>query len=519
MAVRTLTFRRVLMWSLATLALGAAGTAAVVGVMLVRSSPVDTRGTLAFENPLHIPPLAPSRIVDGRRTFDLHVAAGTTAFRPGPETATWGIDGTYLSPTLRADRGDVVQVNVTNGLDQATTLHWHGMELPATADGGPHQMIEPGATWSPSWTIDQPAATLWFHPHPHGATADHVMRGIAGLFIVDDPEATALGLPSEYGVDDIPVIIQDRAFDDDNQFSMREPFLAGLGLLGDEILVNGTLDPHLELASRLVRLRVLNGSNARAYDLRFDDGRSFDLVASDGGLLPRAVEATSVMVTPGERVEIVVELAPGEQPILQSVEPDLGTGLWAGSRTNGSSDAFDVLQLRAAEDLVGDGERPGELVALDLPTEDEAVETRRFELGNSRIDGRRMAMDRIDHVVAADTTEVWEVENAHSAAHSFHVHLVQFAVLDVDGEPPPPHLAGWKDTVYVPPGSTIRIIARFGDHADATTPYMYHCHVLAHEDDGMMGQFLVVEPGTDVAPGDVEPVHDHGHGGGGGHSH
>ena len=477
-----------------------------LGLLAWRAGPVDTTGTLAFENPLRIPPLADSRVEDGRRTFDLRIGAGTTPFLDGPETATWGIDGSYLAPTLRAERGEDVRVHVTNGVEEATTLHWHGMELPARADGGPHQMIEPGTTWSPEWTIDQPAATLWFHPHLHGATADHVMRGVAGMFIVDDPAAAALGLPDRYGVDDIPVILQDRAFDEDNQFVVREPFLSGVGLLGDQILVNGTYDPHLEVTTRLVRLRVLNASNARVYDLRFDDGRPFALVGTDGGLLPRPVEMEELMVSPGERVEVVVAVEPGERPVLQSVRPDLGTNLLSGSRSNGSSDAFDLLQLRAATELEEVSDLPDELVEMDAPEAEGSVRTRTFTLAGNRIDGRAMEMDRIDHVVTAGTTEVWEVRNTDGLPHSFHVHLVRFAVLDVDGRPPPPHLRGWKDTVYVPPGSTLRFVARFGDHVDPSTPFMYHCHVLRHEDDGMMGQFVVVDPGFD---GSVGPVHTH----------
>lgn len=475
-------------------------------------APVSNVGQLSFANELRIPPLAPSSIdAEGRRRFDLTFQAGETSFLDGAATETWGLNGSYLAPTLRASRGETVQVDVTNGVDEDTTLHWHGMALPAAMDGGPHQMIEPGATWSPTWTIDQPASTLWFHPHLHGATAEQVYRGAAGMFIVDDPESSALDLPSTYGVDDVPVIVQDRNFDGDNQFTGARTGIDQTGILGDEILVNGTHDPHLDVTTELVRLRVLNASNGRIYSLGLDDGRPFHLVGTDGGLLASPASMTSLRLSPGERAEIVVAMAPGERVVLRSGHPDLGVnGLQ--SRLVGGEDSFDLLELRAAEHLDPSAPLPARLAEVDPPSSGESVQTRTFDLGNDRINGRQMEMDRIDQVVTAGTVEIWEITNDHSLPHSFHPHLVHVAVLDVDGRPPPPELSGWKDTLYVPPDTTIRVIARFDGTPDPAVPYMFHCHVLAHEDAGMMGQFLLVEPGTvvdDRLPG-LGGTHDHG---------
>jgi len=483
--------------ALAVVALGACG-----------SSPVSTVGELDFANPLRIPPLAePDR--DGNRvTFDLEFQAGTTRFLDGPATDTWGLNGSYLAPTLRARLGDQVTVHVTNSVDETTTLHWHGMHLPSSEDGGPHQMIEPGATWSPSWTINQPAATLWFHPHLHERTAEHVYRGAAGMFILDDPAAAALDLPDTYGVDDIPVIVQDRSFGRDNQFTRREP--ANTGILGDEILINGTHNPHLDVTTELVRLRVLNASNGRLYNLRFDDHRPYHLIATDSGLLPAPVEMTDLRMAPGERAELVVAMRPGERAVLQSVEPDLGTS--SGGRGNGSHDSFDLLQLRAADHLESSATLPNQLVPIDELHPNEVVATRSFELGNDTINGNKMDMERVDLVVENGAVEVWEITNDHGRPHSFHPHLIHFLVLDVDGHPPPPHLSGWKDTIYVPPGETIRVIARFDGYPDPTVPYMFHCHILQHEDDGMMGQFVVIEPGTTPPDRiDIGEDHDDGH--------
>ena len=225
--------------------------------------------------------------------FDLDVRAGATQFRDGVATETWGVDGTYLGPTLRAARGDDVEIAVHNGADAVTTMRWHGMHLPASMDGGPHQEVAPGETWRPTWTIDQPASTLWYHPHPHGRTAEHVDRGVAGVLIVDDEEEADLDLPRTYGVDDLPVIVQDRNFDGDNQFG-------GAGR-GDELSGQRDVRPVVDVADERVRLRLLNGSNARFFDFGFVDGRSFEVIASDGGLLRLPVTVDRVPLSPGER--------------------------------------------------------------------------------------------------------------------------------------------------------------------------------------------------------------------------
>jgi FtsP/CotA-like multicopper oxidase with cupredoxin domain len=180
-------------------------------------------------------------------------------------------------------------------------------------------------------------------------------------------------------------------------------------------------------------------------------------------------------------------------------------------RFAGGDDSFDILELRAADTLAPSPAVPDALATIDRPDPDDAVRTREFRLGDSAINGDRMDMDRVDQVVTVDTTEIWEIRNTDGNPHSFHPHLVHFAVLDVEGEPPPPELAGWKDTLYVPPNSTIRIIARFEDHADPTTPYMFHCHVLRHEDQGMMGQFVVVEPGDQPDLSGMGSMADHDH--------
>jgi FtsP/CotA-like multicopper oxidase with cupredoxin domain len=499
---------------------GAAALAAVVLVVVGVGAWFYTRavesnvGDLSFANELDVPPLLePTADDDGRKVFELDFQAGETELLDGQLTETWGLNGTYLGPTLRAERGDRVEVRVTNGVSETTTLHWHGMHLPAEMDGGPHQMVDPGETWSPTWDIDQPAATLWYHPHLMGETADHVYRGAAGMFILDDDEARDTGLPDDYGIDDVPLIVQDKRFDSDGSLDDSTSFMSNVGVLGDEILINGTHDPYFEATTSLVRFRVLNASNARVYNLGFADDRPYWLVGTDSGLLEQPHETTRLQLSPGERAEIVVDVEPGERAVLRSHSPDLGVN-FPQDRFNGGDDTFDLLEIRGAPDLDDSGPLPETLVEMEAPTEDEAVGTRTFDFTNGHtINGREMDPGRIDQVVEVDTTEIWEITNDHGTPHSFHPHLIHFAVLDVDGEAPPPPLQGWKDTIYVPPGSTIRVIARFEDYTDPDTPYMFHCHVLRHEDGGMMGQFVVVGPGEEPDPSALADAtgdrHDH----------
>ena len=479
--------------------------AVVAGVVLVglaaaaflvwSSAKTSTVGELEFANRLAIPPLAEPRVDDqGRKVFDLDLEQGVSELLPGTETETWGANGPHLAPTLRASRGDEVMPRVVNGLgEETTTIHWHGMHLPAAADGGPHQRIAPGETWAPTWTIDQPAATLWYHPHPHPETEDQVYRGLVGMFILDDDDAERLAVPDDYGVNDIPLIIQDKKFDDDGSLDFSKGPISPTGLLGDEILVNGTHDPHLEVSTERVRLRLLNASGARIYIIGFADDREFDLIATDAGLLEAPRVMDRIQLSPGERAEIVAEFEPGERVVLRSFEPELGTNFWDG-RFAGGDDSFDLLEIRAAGELAPGPEIPQRLATQEPLADTEAAEVRRFELsGQGSINGRSMDMTRIDEVVEVGTTELWEVSNASGTPHNFHPHGVSFRVLEYAGGPAPPLLTGLKDTVYVPPNETVRMITEFSDYTDPELPYMFHCHVLQHEDRGMMGQYTVVE--------------------------
>lgn len=455
---------------------------------------VSTVGEEQFDNELSIPPLAKSRVdKDGTRVFDLRMQAGEKEFEDGRKTSTWGFNGDYLGPTLRAERGEKVRVRIRNGLDEASTVHWHGMHLPAKMDGGPHQMVEPGGKWSPNWTVDQPASTLWYHPHPHGKTEKHVQRGLAGMFLVDDERSARLTLPKKYGVDDLPVIVQDVKFDG-AKFDHGHDMMRHVGFLGDRTMVNGTLRPYQKVGDELVRLRLLNASTARTYDFGFPDDRAFSLVGTDGGLLEQPARMERIQLSPGERAEIVVRMKPGEKTVLRSFPQDNYGSSW-NQRFSGGDDSFDVLELRAAKQLRASRDVPRQLGELEVPDGKNPARGRFFDLKESGINGRAMKMDRIDETVTRGATETWTVRNNNGMPHNFHVHDVQFRVLEVNGEAPPPELRGAKDTVFLPNGTTMKLAMRFEGPADPDTPYMYHCHLLAHEDGGMMGQFVVVEKG------------------------
>jgi FtsP/CotA-like multicopper oxidase with cupredoxin domain len=285
--------------------------------------------------------------------------------------------------------------------------------------------------------------------------------------------------------------------------------ISPIGRLGDEILINGTHSPHLNVTHRLVRLRLLNASTARIYNIGFGDGRRFDLIATEGGLLGAPRPMTRIQLSVGERAEILVALQAGEHTVLRSFEPELGTNAFEG-RFSGADDTFDLLEIRAAERLEGTGARPRTLVRQpEAPDPDRSRRVRRFELGNRDINGLEMDMARIEEVVRVGDTEIWEVENTTGTPHSFHVHDVRFRVIEYAGGPPPPALSGLKDTVYVPPGETVRFVTAFEDYSDPDTPYMFHCHLLEHEDRGMMGQSVVVQPGQDTPT--QRPISHHEH--------
>jgi len=259
--------------------------------------------------PLAIPPLDKGRLENGVRIFDLTLMRGRSKFLPGQETSTLGINGPYLGPTLHLTNGEQVRFNVKNTIGEPTTLHWHGLHLPARADGGPHQVIDPGKTWSPSFEVKQQAAQFWYHPHLLHKTGLHAYLGMAGAIRVDNSDTDSLALPKTYGIDDIPIVLQDKRFNEDGSLQYNPSMHDRMnGMKGDVLLVNGGVAPVFKATTSKLRLRFLNGSNARTYNLGFKDNRSFSIIAGDGSLLPVPVKSNRAVIAPGERIEIVVDV-------------------------------------------------------------------------------------------------------------------------------------------------------------------------------------------------------------------
>ena len=494
-----------------------AGTAAA-GLVALPLSACEARNSLlsadgAGANPLAIPKLDQGIVEQGERAFRLSISAGQKEFAPGVASPTIGVNAPYLGPTLEMRRGERVRLHVDNGLDEGATVHWHGFELPAAADGGPHQLIRPGARWSPSFEVRQRASLYWYHSHLHRGTGPQVYAGLAAPIYVRDDEEDALDLPSEYGVDDIPLIVQDRLLDSSGKLLYPQNMHAQMmGVRGDRLYVNGTQNAVFDARTGLIRLRILNGSNARFYDFSLSSGQTMQLIASDGGLLELPHAVRSLRLAPGERAQILVDLSEGRPLSLVATSPDnsmgmmsgdgggmMGGGMMGRGREDTQTDEpFRVLDIRPA----GSSPRrnlPPQLAALPALNPSLAVRTRRFVLdmgmmgGGMSINGASMDMNVINERVPVGEWEIWEIANASMMAHPFHIHNAQFRVIDRNGRTPPPLETGYKDTVIVDPREQVRLLLRFEEHTDPDLPYMYHCHILEHEDAGMMGQFVVVD--------------------------
>jgi blue copper oxidase len=453
------------------------------------------------------------------------------------ETATYGINGPYLGPAVRVRRGEKVVAQVSNNVSENITMHWHGLIIPGAADGGPHQVIPPGKRWQTELSIDQPAATLWFHPHYYPSTAQEVIKGLAGLLIIDDEESGRLPLPSRWGVDDIPLIIQDRRFTPDGQFFDRMNIIAVTsGYVGDTVLVNGAVYPQARTARGWIRLRLLNGSNARSYILKASDGRSLYVIGSDGGLLESPVELKQLLIHVGERFEVLVDgrdghafdivtlpvaqdimrLPPFDGPLpLVTISPDGvdGTGQLPASLValpalpqqlpptsqelvmNMFRDQQGTIPLKTAGliAMVKSGKTDPAVVerVVNLIVNDPAL-SQSEQLSANGVNGKPFSIERIDFAAARSQDLRWRISEGNDLMlHPVHIHGCQFRIISRDGKPPEAERAGWKDIAPISAGGFTEILVRFPHPAGRDAPYMAHCHILEHEDSGMMTQFTV----------------------------
>jgi len=502
--------------------------------------------------------------------IELHAEPGEVSLRPGTPTRVWRyrgellrgepgtletIEGSYLGPIIRVRRGQRIRIDLINGLPESTIIHWHGLHVPEAMDGHPRFAIAPGARYVYEFTVDNRAGSYWFHPHPHGRTGKQVYAGLAGLFLVSDDKESALALPR--GAHDLPLVIQDRQFDSDNQFvylggdggtaspgrggmggmggmmggGMRGGRMMGggmgsmmagmMGVLGDQILVNGSLQAAHAVDRRAYRLRLLNGSNTRTLKLAWSDRAPLTVIGNDGGLLAAPLRRDYVMLAAAERLDLWVDFSaskPGTERTLRSLAFEGGVdigGMMGGGGALRDGAAFDVHHFKVGSAEPQAERLPQRLSNISAPEPRRAVNFARpkvFEMTMAMmawgINGRGFDMVGAtdQETVKLGTQEIWEFRNEGRGAmmgmvmpHSMHVHGLQFRVLSraISGgfarqyDTVSAGLVdeGWKDTVLVMPGERVRVLLSFEDHPGL---FLYHCHMLEHEDSGLMRNYRVV---------------------------
>ncbi len=423
-------------------------------------------------------------------------AQATTANINGNNISVLGYQANgILGPTIRANSSINANINFQNNLSEKTNIHWHGLKIPANMDGHPQALVNPGSNFNYQFAINQRAALCWYHPHPDGATARQAFQGLAGLFIINDPEEAALNLPS--GSYEIPLVIQDKRLTSSGityNPSMGEVMS---GYMGETIIVNGEASPYTEVATRFYRLRILNGSNARIYNLALSNNADMIIIGNDGGLLKNPVTVRSILLSPGERLDILVNFS----------GVTVGTGIFLESRMfdNGGTaqgkQGFKIMKFKVTQIVSDSFIVPASLSSASSIAASSSSKTRFFIInamqmsggmnmtGIHRINDKTYDKNRIDENVVANATEIWVFDNSQGdEPHPMHLHGVHFQVLERSGGRAKliPSESGWKDTVLVMPRETVKIIIPF---STLTGVFVFHCHNLEHEDDGMMLQY------------------------------
>ena len=420
---------------------------------------------------------------------------------PGVSTNLLTVNGHFPGPTIRLRRGDVFEAEVQNLINnEEAVLHWHGLLSPAEYDGHPNQSIAPGESYNVVIPIIQEPSFCWYHAHTHDLTGSQVYRGLAGLFLIEDPERDeTLGLPT--GDRDIPLVIRDWKSNAGFEMTYAPIMFEHMwGYLGDVPLVNGTPDACFSVDQGIWRFRVLNGCNARVLRLGFSDGRAMRLIASDGGLTGGMDVVTSLDLGPSQRAEILVSfegLPVGASTTLQSLSfPISAPG--GGPFGPRQGDPLDLLTFYIDSEG-GSTLLPENLPAPELVDPNQAVRTRTFDLGRfmgvHTINGLTYEMNRTDFQVTSEEVEIWEFVNQTPDYHPMHIHAAFFHVLTRDGtSASAPIDQGWRDTVLVYPGETVRVAISFGQRPGL---FLVHCHNLEHERQ-MMQNFEVISSETPV---------------------
>lgn len=405
-----------------------------------------------------------------------------------------------LGPTIRVQKGDQVNIVVHNQLAEVTNIHWHGLKIPAEMDGHPVQLIQPKQQFNYRFNVQQRVGLCWYHPHPHHLTAKQITKGLAGLFIVNDAEESSLQLPA--GKYELPIVIQDKRFQADSISYNPSASEMMSGFLGDTICVNGVVGATHSIDSKFYRLRIVNASTARIYNIALSDGAQFYLIGNDGGLLQSTISLKEILLAPGERIDLLIDFS---KYALNS-EVFLVSNQFDGGDAQGKQ-AFKLLKFIVKNKVQESFTVPTTLSNLMLPSA-ASQKNRVFDISNAmehhgypmntgmpmkhRINGKLFDLDRVDEVVNANSLETWVFDNSKGdELHPMHIHGVFFVPLKREGGRNKliESEKGWKDTILVNPGEKVSVLVPF---ENLKGKFVFHCHNLEHEDDGMMLQYQLI---------------------------
>ena len=458
--------------------LQASGVALAAGALPLKAEASGSQPALP------VPPLLESR--RGQPLF-LTLQAAHWSFLGGAKAPVWGINGMYLGPTVKVHSGDDVKLIYSNRLAEPVSMTVSGLLEPGTLTGGGARMMQPGVDWSPVLPIRQAAATCWYHANTPNRMAPHVYNGLAGMWIVEDEVSKNLPLPNHYGVDDFPVIIQDKRLDNFGTPEYSEP--GSGGFVGDTLLVNGAQSPYVEVSRGWVRLRLLNASNARRYQLQMSDGRALHVISGDQGFLPAPVSVKQLSLAPGERREILVNMTDGDE-----VSITCGEAASIVDRIRGFFEPSSILISTLVLTLRPTGLLPLVTDTLPLrllPTDlmsGAAVRSRDIALGDDPgINGQLWDIKRIDITAQQGTWERWTVRA--DTPQSFHIEGVSFLIRNVNGAMPFPEDRGMKDTVWV--DGQVELLVYYGQPSWPHFPFQFFSQTLEMSDRGSIGQLLV----------------------------
>jgi len=417
--------------------------------------------------------------------LDLTAAPSKVEMVPGKPSTAWAYNGTVPGPTIELREGDSVTVHFHNKLAQTTTVHWHGLHIPAGADGSPLNPVRPGASQDYIFKIPLGSAgTYWYHPHPDMTTTEQVAKGLYGAMIIR-PAVDPLA-----GIRERLLVLSDNRFKPDGSVDFPQHMSPEShvdeenGREGNVLMINGQVMPSLSIRpGELQRWRIINASPARIYRLAIP-GRKLVHVGSDGGLFAAPREIDEAMIANSERVEVLVRGGePGSRTVLQTLPYDRYD---PHTRPTDWNKPLDLLELRTSTDAMPAMTVPASLRAVPAIDLKRVAARRVIVFSQGLINGKAMDMKRVDVTSRLGATEIWQIENVVAMDHPFHLHGFRFQVIDRDGVPEP--YLSWKDSVNVPKHGKVRIAVTFDDFPGK---WMFHCHILDHEDMGMMGILLV----------------------------